>query len=260
MSSSPHPGPATSRSGGSRSRAGGQRDRRRSGRGPGARSDARPTCYLISTVAPCSSSVAFMSAASALLPVSLTLLGVPSPRSLASLRPSPVSSRTTLMTWIFLSPAPVSTTSNSVCSSTAAAPPPPPPIGIAIMGAAAVTPNLSSYFFFNSDSSSTVMLPMRSSTWSMAVDILEVSFWMLPGSRVNSVSRSRRPARWASGPPGVGLRFSGCLLSLLLEHVGHHGRESQRRIDRGEELGHRRDEDAEDLGQQNFPARQGRED
>src|SRR5262245_53456038 len=247
MSSSPHPGPATSRSGGSRSRAGGQRDRRRSGRGPGARSDARPTCYLISTVAPCSSSVAFMSAASALLPVSLTLLGVPSPRSLASLRPSPVSSRTTLMTWIFLSPAPVRTTSNSVFSSTAAAAPPPPPIGMAIMGAAAVTPNLSSYFFFSSESSSTDMLPMRSSTWSMAVDMVKVSFAYGLGVGVNRVSRNRHL-------PPDGIPDSGCLLSLLLEHVGHHGREPQGRVDRREELGHRGDEGAQHLRQEHLPA------
>ena len=39
---------------------------------------------------------------------SLRGLGAPSTRSLASLRPRPVISRTTLMTWIFLSPAPKS--------------------------------------------------------------------------------------------------------------------------------------------------------
>src|SRR5262245_50983680 len=253
MSSSPHPGPATSRSGGSRSRAGGQRDRRRSGRGPGARSDARPTCYLISTVAPCSSSVAFMSAASALLPVSLTLLGVPSPRSLASLRPSPVSSRTTLMTWIFLSPAPVSTTSNSVCSSTAAAAPPPPPIGMAIMGAAAVTPNLSSYFFFSSESSSTVMLPMRSSTWSMAVDIAMFSFRCC---RVSGCEQRQPPA--PHGRPGGGVS-SGCLLLLSLQYVRHDRRQAQGRVDRTQELGHGGDEDAQDLRQQHLAARQRRQ-
>ena len=40
---------------------------------------------------------------------------------MASFRPRPVSSRTTLMTWIFLSPTPSRTTSNSSFSSTAAA-------------------------------------------------------------------------------------------------------------------------------------------
>ena len=46
--------------------------------------------------------------------------GAPSTRSLASFRPRLVSSRTTLMTWIFLSPAALRMTSNSSCSSAAA--------------------------------------------------------------------------------------------------------------------------------------------
>ena len=46
-----------------------------------------------------------MSVASALLIFSLTALGAPSTRSFVSFKPRPVSSRTTLMTWIFLSPA-----------------------------------------------------------------------------------------------------------------------------------------------------------
>src|SRR4029078_1361264 len=45
--------------------------------------------------------------------------GASSTSALASLRPRPVAARTTLMTWIFLSPAPVMTTSNAVCSSSA---------------------------------------------------------------------------------------------------------------------------------------------
>src|SRR5262249_15319017 len=76
---------------------------------------------------------------------SLTGLGAPSTRSFASLRPSEVSSRTTLMTLIFLSAATdARTTVNSVFSSVAAAAAPPAPgiaaiaIGIA---AAAETPN-----------------------------------------------------------------------------------------------------------------------
>src|SRR5206468_3693203 len=79
--------------------------------------------YLTWTVAPCSSSFFFMSSASALVTFSLTGFGAPSTRSLASFRPSPVSSRTTLMTWIFFSPAAPRMTSNSVFSSVAAAPP-----------------------------------------------------------------------------------------------------------------------------------------
>jgi len=86
---------------------------------------------LTSTVAPTSSSFFFMSAASALATFSFTGFGAPSTRSLASFRPRPVSSRTTLMTWIFLSPAAFSTTSNSVFSSApapAAAAPPAVPV------------------------------------------------------------------------------------------------------------------------------------
>jgi hypothetical protein len=52
---------------------------------------------------------------------SLTALGASSTTALASLRPRPVAARTTLMTWIFLSPAPVMTTSKAVCSSSGAA-------------------------------------------------------------------------------------------------------------------------------------------
>src|SRR4051812_24289452 len=67
--------------------------------------------YFSSTVAPCSSSFFFRASASALGSASFTVLGAPSTRSLASFRPSWVASRTTLMTWIFLSPAAFRTTS-----------------------------------------------------------------------------------------------------------------------------------------------------
>ena len=62
--------------------------------------------------------------------------GAPSTRSLASLSPRPVIARTTLITWIFLSPAAVRTTSNSDFSS--AAPPSAAP-GAAAPGAAPAT-------------------------------------------------------------------------------------------------------------------------
>src|SRR6266851_9540284 len=63
--------------------------------------------YLISTVAPTSSNFFLMVAASSLVMPSLTTLGAPTTRSLASLRPRLVTSRTTLITLIFLSPAAV---------------------------------------------------------------------------------------------------------------------------------------------------------
>src|SRR5690606_10568334 len=99
--------------------------------------------HLTSTVAPASSSCFLSSAACSLFTPSLIGLGAPSTRSLASLRPRPVISRTTLMTWIFWAPAPARITSNSVCSSTsAAAAAPPPPAPPAIATGAALTPHL----------------------------------------------------------------------------------------------------------------------
>src|SRR5581483_6746229 len=112
--------------------------------------------YFSSTVAPAASSWAFAFSASSLETFSRTGLGAPSTRSLASFRPRLVSERTSLMTWIFLSPAAARMTSNSSFSSAAAAcSPPPPPPGPG--PAAAVTPNSSSKAFRKSLSSRTVM-------------------------------------------------------------------------------------------------------
>src|SRR3954451_5206062 len=83
--------------------------------------------YLISTEAPASSSCALTESASSCATPSLTGWGAESTRSLASLRPSPVTARTTLITWIFWPPAAVRTTSNAVFSSAASRPPPPAP-------------------------------------------------------------------------------------------------------------------------------------
>src|ERR1700686_4666289 len=82
--------------------------------------------YFSSTLAPAFSSWALTFSASSLDTPSLTFFGAPSTKSLASLRPRPVSARTSLMTSIFFSPAPISTTVNSVFSSTGAAAAPPP--------------------------------------------------------------------------------------------------------------------------------------
>ncbi len=54
--------------------------------------------YLTSTVAPSASSLALIAAASSFVTFSFTAFGAPSTKSLASFRPRPVSSRTTLMT------------------------------------------------------------------------------------------------------------------------------------------------------------------
>src|SRR5574343_1647828 len=113
--------------------------------------------YLSSALAPASSSFFLAASASALGMASLTTLGAPSTRSLASLRPRPVISRTALMTPTLLAPASASTRLKSVFSSAAAAPAPPPAAAGAAM-AAADTPNFSSMAFTSSLSSRTVML------------------------------------------------------------------------------------------------------
>src|SRR5581483_9155221 len=129
---------------------------------PGFRDPVPHLAYLSSTVAPAPSSWAFALSASSLDTFSSTGFGAPSTRSLASLSPRLVSARTSLMTWIFLSPAAARTTSNSSFSSAAAAPSPPPPpaagAAATATGAAAVTPNSSSNALRKSLSSSTDML------------------------------------------------------------------------------------------------------
>src|SRR6185503_6690753 len=141
--------------------------------------------YLISTVAPASSSCALIWSASSCAMPSLTGFGAPSTRSLASFRPRPVTARTTLIAWIFLSPAFVSTTSKADFSS-AAAPSPPPaagaPAAATATGAAAVTPHSSSSLFFSSTRSRTVMAP-RSCT-SLSVSVLAILLFLLLLGRV----------------------------------------------------------------------------
>jgi hypothetical protein len=58
-----------------------------------------------------------MSSASCLLTASLIGFGASSTSFFASMRPSPVMARTTLMTWIFWAPMVLRMTSNSVFSS-----------------------------------------------------------------------------------------------------------------------------------------------
>jgi hypothetical protein len=117
-----------------------------------------------------------MSAASPLATFSLTALGAPSTRSLASLRPRPVSSRTTLITWIFFSPAALRTTSNSVCSSAAAAPPAAAPAAAgAATAAAAETPHLSCKSLESWDASSSVSVSSFSAISSMFVAMSSAS-------------------------------------------------------------------------------------
>src|SRR5256714_5824023 len=156
--------------------------------------------YLTSTDAPCSSSLVLIAAASSLETPALTVFGAPSTRSFASFRPSPVSSRTTLMTWIFFAPASLSTTLNSVCSSTAAAgaAPAPPPAGAAPTGAAEiVTLNLLLKASTSSESSSTDMLPIASRMSSLLMVAFAIVF-VLPeklGALALSLERVERACK-----------------------------------------------------------------
>src|SRR5436190_24353938 len=77
--------------------------------------------YLMVTLAPTSAIFSAIFSASSLETASLIGLGASSTTALASFRPRPVSSRTTLMTLILLGPTSVRTASNSVFSSTGAA-------------------------------------------------------------------------------------------------------------------------------------------
>src|SRR5699024_8449705 len=109
--------------------------------------------YFTSTLAPTSSSLAFISSASSLSTPSLIAFGAESVNSFASLSPRPVISRTALTTLIFDAPASSRTTSTSVCSS--ASSPPPAAAPATATGAAAVTPNSSSIAFTKSFNSKT---------------------------------------------------------------------------------------------------------
>src|SRR6059036_240849 len=111
-------------------------DRRRSVKGRLVTINSDSYGYLTSTVAPASTNFFLIDSASSLLTPSLMGLGAPSTRSLASLSPRLVTSRTALITLILFAPAAVKTTENSVFSSAGAAPAAAPPPAI-MTGAAA---------------------------------------------------------------------------------------------------------------------------
>src|SRR6266487_3056050 len=97
----------------------------------------------------------------------------------------------------------------------------------------------------------TVMLPIRSSTWSIVVGmtlillLCDVScVWLV--TRPGSGARRAPPEETGSGRPAL----------LALEHVGHHRRQPERGVDRGQEHRQRRDDRAQHLGQQHLVARQ----
>src|SRR5699024_10772963 len=109
--------------------------------------------YFRLTSAPCSSSLALISSASALETASFTTFGALSTSSFASFSPRPVISRTALITLTLEAPAETSSTSNSSFSSAAAAPS--PPAAATTTPAAADTPTSSSQAFTSSFNSNT---------------------------------------------------------------------------------------------------------
>jgi hypothetical protein len=151
--------------------------------------------YLISADAPAASSAFLASSASSFEIPSLSVVGALSTASFASLRPRPVNARTALIALIFLSPAAVRITSNSVFSSSAAPPATAPP---ATTVGYADTPNFSSNSLTNSESSNTDMLEINSKTSSFVVAIfIFLNFFLGKGQSPfpNSSQLKLRPWR-----------------------------------------------------------------
>ena len=100
---------------------------------------------------------------------SFNTLGAPSTKSLASFKPKPVASRTTLITLTLFGPTSVNSTSNSVFSSAAAAS---PPAAATTTPAAADTPNSSSHAFtksFNSNTLNSLIASINSAVVNLAL-------------------------------------------------------------------------------------------
>src|SRR3954453_17489488 len=214
--------------------------------------------YLTVTVAPAPSRAALAFSAASLATFSRTGFGAPSTRSLASLRPSEVRPRTSLMTWIFLSPALSRMTSNSSCSAAASAPPPSPPAGGAAApatGAAAGTSEVSSNCFTKSDSSSSVISLNASS--SSVVDSLAM---ISPSGSVGAGRGVRGGSVGVGG--GVGSGVGGGSLGgrgvlgglLLLQSGGQPGDLRQRGLEQPGSLGQVALHGTGQLGQQDLTA------
>src|SRR3989339_212257 len=129
--------------------------------------------YLSVTTAPAASSLAFNSSAVFLSAPSLTIIGALSVISLASLSPKPSASLKTFITWIFWTPASLSSMLNELFSSTAS----PPAVGAAATATAwADTPNFSSKTLTRSDNSKTLM----ASTFSiMSLNFADISICLI---------------------------------------------------------------------------------
>src|SRR5438045_8576547 len=216
--------------------------------------------YLTSTLAPASSSFFFAASVSALFAPSSTGFGAPSTSALASARPRPaLTSRTALMTAIFLSAGTEARiTSNAVFASAAgaaAAPPAAAPAAAAATGAAALTPHLVSSSLTSSAVSMTVSLLSSSTMFAMSA--------MLPFSLVVVRGHGRikltacEPTMYFvvcvvfspdgfTGPNRV--KSSNCFIDAGLKHARQLG---GRRVEQPHQLTSRRLERAEQPGPQN---------
>src|SRR5579863_8270977 len=211
-----------------------------------------PRNYLTVTVAPAPSRAALPFSAASLLTFSSTVLGAPSTRSLASFRPRLVSVRTSLMTWIFLSPAASRMTSNSSCSSTssAGAAAPPPAAAATATGAAALTSNVSSKAFTNSDSSRRVIslnASSRSALLSFAMIVSLLSLVLVLCLRFGRLGRCR-----LCRCPCVLNHGGRASLELGAQRVGEERHLRRQRVERRRGAGHRRLHGASQLGQQHL--------
>src|ERR1700753_268929 len=228
--------------------------------GPGRVLRGAAVSYLTVTVAPAPSRAALALSAASLLTFSRTSLGAPSTRSLASFSPRLVRVRTSLMTWIFLSPAASRVTLNSSFSSgaSAAAPAPPAPGAAATAtGAAALTSKVSSNCFTNSDSSRRVI----SLNWSSRSSVLSFAMIYLPVPCsksllwCRSVGRSGCVATLGGAVLGRGSALGRGGVATLLGPLDPQGLSQlsdlrRQRVEHRGRAGHRRGHRAGQLGQQ----------
>src|SRR5690606_8618534 len=191
-----------------------------------ARSSLRPT------LAPAAASWALIFSASALLAPSLTGLGAPSTRSLASLRPRPVMARTSLITLIFWAPASVRMTSNSVFSSAASAGAAAPAAAATATGAAAETPHFSSSSLESSAASRTVSADRSSTILARSAIFLFLQEVQTVLVSIARVSRGTTSCRLVL--PGIGAENAG---KISCRGVDDRSDPGCRRLDHADDLG-----------------------
>src|SRR5262245_41312230 len=201
----------------------------------------------MSTWPPAASICSLSLAASSLGTPSLSGLGAPSTSSFASLRPRLVIARTSLITWIFLSPAESRMTSNSSFSAAGAAPAAAGPPAATATGAAAETPHFSSRSLASSAASITVRLERLSTIAFRSAMIPFPPFGLCPDGPGEMLKRIEK---MEAGSACLFLFGAGC----------DHARDTGARLaDQPRELGRRREQEPDDLCAQLVDARQRRE-